>query len=77
MRAGKDGEFEVGMPEINTVAVESQLLLVDGATAALLVASPTEERDMAVFITVNTAHPGVPQQRASQHEPASDGERVR
>lgn len=58
VRAGQDGEAEVGMPEINTVAVESQLLLVDGATAVLLVASPTEDQDVAVFITIRITEPG-------------------
>ena len=77
LRAGKDGEFEVGMPEVNTVAVESQLLLVDGATAVLLVASPTEERDLAVFITFRIIYTSARMRQAPPPGTAPGEERAR
>jgi len=70
VRAGKESEFEVGMPEVNTVAVSSQLLLADGATAVLLAASPTEDRDLAVLIHMEIAAPGTPVPQAVPAPPA-------
>ena len=73
LRAGKDGEFEIGVPETNKVTVTSHLVLANGATAVLLAASPTEDRDLAVFFSIDIVEPKA---AGTSPRPApADGER--